>query len=256
MNKKNIIIYLEILVTVALIFLLFYYIVFPNLDIINNNSGVLSVIFSGLVAIATIIYAILTWKLVSINEDLKNPDVIIDFEPSSKWINFVYIIIKNIGKEPAYNIKFNINPDFEYSKGKYLSKLGFMKGIKYLAPNAEKKSFLMSMAEKNDGKMKPFDIKISYKNKKGKELENICNFDFSEWSDMSEIGKDPMEVISKSIESISKTLNDVTNVHLNNKVQVETFNQDDIKKIKEKKEKYFEEKRRESEKENKLNKKK
>lgn len=241
MNKKNIISALGFIIVIAIVLLSLYYIVIPNLNFINANSGALSVLFSGLVAIATMIYAILTWKLVSINEDLKNPDVIINFEPSSKWISFVYIIIKNIGKEPAYDIKFDIEPDFEFSKGKYLSELGFMKGIKYLGPNAEKKSFLMSMAEKNEGKLKPFDIGISYKNKKGKQLENICSFDFSEWSGMSEIGEDPMEVISKSMKTISKTLDKVANPHLGNKIQVETFNQDDIKKIKKDKEEKYKE---------------
>jgi len=35
------------------------------LKLLNQNIGVLTVIFSAMVSIATVVYAILTWKLVS-----------------------------------------------------------------------------------------------------------------------------------------------------------------------------------------------
>ena len=35
------------------------------LEFLNQNSGAFSVLFSGLVALATVVYVVLTWKLVS-----------------------------------------------------------------------------------------------------------------------------------------------------------------------------------------------
>jgi hypothetical protein len=35
------------------------------IEIINQNSGLMTLLFSGVVAVSTLIYAILTWQLVS-----------------------------------------------------------------------------------------------------------------------------------------------------------------------------------------------
>lgn len=225
-----------LLFTVSIVFIgVIIYFTYQNLDFLNANSGALTLIFSSLVAIATIAYVFLTWKLVTINEELREPNIIVDFQPSSKWINFIDIIIKNIGQNSAYNIEFEITPDYEYSKGKYLSKLNFMKGINYLPPGREFKSFLMSMIEKNEGKMKPFDIKVKFENKKGKKLEAVYSFDFSQLKGISQIGDDPMEIISKSIKNISDNLDRVIRFH--DRLKVEQYTQEDIKKINEESEK-------------------
>jgi len=116
------------------------------MEFLNENSGAFAVIFSALVAIATIVYAILTWKLVSetrkMREAQTEPKVSVTIQPREEWINFIDMVIQNIGLGPAYNIKFEINSDFEYMKGKFLSELGFMKnGLKYLALNQKLQFF-------------------------------------------------------------------------------------------------------------------
>ncbi len=116
------------------------------LEFLNQNSGAFAVMFSALVAIATIVYAILTWKLVSetrkMRETQTEPKVSVTIQPREEWINFIDMVIQNIGLGPAYNIKFEVSPDFEYAKGKFLSDLGFMKnGLRYLAPNQNYNSF-------------------------------------------------------------------------------------------------------------------
>ena len=117
-----------------------------GLEFLNQNSGAFAVIFSAVVAIATIVYAILTWRLVSetrkMREAQTEPKISATIQPREEWINFIDMVIQNIGLGPAYNIKFEINPDFEYIKGKFLSELGFMKNaLKYLAPNQKLQFF-------------------------------------------------------------------------------------------------------------------
>jgi hypothetical protein len=52
------------------------------------------------------------------------------------------MVIQNVGLGPAYNIKFKLDPDFEYGEGKFLSDLGFVRnGLKYLAPNQKLQFF-------------------------------------------------------------------------------------------------------------------
>lgn len=130
-----------------------------GLEFLNQNSGAFAVIFSAIVAFSTVIYAILTWKLVSETRKMRKvqtePKVSVIIQPREEWINFIDMIIQNIGLGPAYNIKFEVNPDFEYAKGKFLSELGFMKnGLKYLAPNQKLQFFLTSMTENSEEKAK------------------------------------------------------------------------------------------------------
>jgi hypothetical protein len=130
-----------------------------DLEYLNQNSGAISVIFSAFVALATIVYAILTWKLVSetrkMREAQTEPKISTTIQPSEEWINFIDMIIQNIGLGPAYNIHFKISPDFEYEKGKFLSELGFVKsGLKYLAPNQKFQFFLTSIVEDFEEKIK------------------------------------------------------------------------------------------------------
>ena len=64
-----------------------------SLESLNRNSGVFNVIFSGLVAFSTIIYAFLTWSLVletrKMREAQTEPNIIITIQPSEEWINFI-----------------------------------------------------------------------------------------------------------------------------------------------------------------------
>lgn len=115
-------------------------------EFLNENNGAFAVIFSAVVAIATVVYAFLTWRLVSetrkMREAQTEPKVSVTIQPREEWIKLIDMVIQNIGLGPAYNIKFEINPDFECMKGKFLSELGFMKnGLKYLAPNQKLQFF-------------------------------------------------------------------------------------------------------------------
>lgn len=95
------------------------------LEFLGQNESAFTVIFSALVAIATLVYAILTWRLVSetrkMREAQTEPNISVTIQPREEWMNFVDLIIQNIGLGPAYNIKFEINPDFKTFTGKFLS---------------------------------------------------------------------------------------------------------------------------------------
>ena len=181
-------------------------------EFLNENSGAFAVIFSAAVAIATIVYAILTWKLVSetrkMREAQTEPKVSVTIQPREEWINLIDMVIQNIGLGPAYNIKFEINPDFEYIKGKFLSELGFMKnGLKYLAPNQKLQFFLTSMIgnfeEKNK---KPFEIRVTYQNSIGKTYKDVYMIDFSQLIGLSQLGEPPLYKIAKNVEEIKKDI--------------------------------------------------
>lgn len=229
-NKKNIVIFVIGIVVVGI----FLYLIYQNLNFLNDNAGAISLIFSGLVAIATIFYAILTWKLVTINEKMREPNVIVDFQPRKEWVNFMDIVIKNIGEFPAFDIKFNINPDFEYAKGKFLSQLGYMRGISYLAPKKTIRSFITSMAEDFEKKKVPFEIEVSYaKCSGGTRKTSNFRFDLSELEGLSQIGEDPMHKIAKNLEELKNCICPVTRGQ--KRVQTEVYTKEEVEKEKKKK---------------------
>lgn len=186
------------------------------LEFLNQNVGVFTIIFSALVTIATVVYAILTWKLVSETKKMREaqtePNISVTIQPREEWINFIDMIIQNIGLGPAYNIKFKINPDFEYAKGMSLSELGFMRnGLKYLAPNQKLQFFLTSMVENFEEKTKTlFEIKVSYQNSASKTYEDLYLIDFSQLVGLSQLGEPHVYKIAKNIENIQKDIHNLS----------------------------------------------
>lgn len=182
-------------------------------------------------ALATVVYALLTWKLVSETRKMREvqtePKVSAIIQPEEQWLNFIDLIIQNIGLGPAYNIKFEVNPDFEDRHMK-LSEIGFIKnGLKYLAPNQKIQFFLTSLVERYEEKVKkPFEIKITYQNFIGKTYNDIYWIDFSQQSGTCQLGKPPLYKIAENIEEIQKDINRISNG--SNKISVIAYTKKEI----------------------------
>ena len=187
-----------------------------ELEFLNQNSGAFVVVFSAVVAIATIVYAILTWRLVSETIKMRKvqtePKISVTIQPSDAWINFVDMVIQNIGSGAAYDIKFRANPDFEYKKGNFLSDFGFMRnGLEYLAPNQKLQFFLTIMTENFKEKIKTFfEITVTYHNSTGKTYEDIYLIDFSHLDGLRNAGEPPMYKLAKNVENIQKDIHNLS----------------------------------------------
>lgn len=85
----------------------------------------LQIVFSAVVTLSTVVYSILTWKLVSetrkIREFQITPDVNVYFERSEADASFVYIVFKNSGLGHARKVKFRIVQDFKFYDFPHLS---------------------------------------------------------------------------------------------------------------------------------------
>jgi len=202
-------------------------------DFLKENSGAFTVIFSALIAIATIVYAVLTWRLVSetikMREAQTEPKVSVTIQPREEYINFIDMVIQNIGLGPAYDVKFKVDPDFEYAEGKFLSELGFMKnGLGYLAPNQKLQFFLTSMTENFEEKTKKhFEIRVTYKNSGDKKYEDIYTIDFSQLIGLSQL-KPPLYKIAENIEKIQK---DIQNLATDfSRLKVIKYTKEDVEK--------------------------
>lgn len=163
-------------------------------------------------AIATAVLAaatiVLTWETRRMREVQSEPDVFVQLEPEPGNIPDIYLVIGNIGQGAAYNIKFDINPDYEYQKGKLLSELSYINdGISYLARNQIIKSHLIWLHANNrlpfEKLYTPFNIVVKYENKRGKKYTRIYPIDLGQFKDLTSVS---LPSIPKNIEKIEEHL--------------------------------------------------
>ena len=190
------------------------------LTFLNENSGAIGVVFSALVTTATLVYAILTWKLVNETRRMRKAQtdakVTVRVEPRKEMINFIDFIICNEGMGPAYNVQFNLKPHSLQIKDESIidkiNSLGFIQnGIKYLSPNQEIRTFLTSLLENFEKKIDTkFYIYISYRNASGEQSEDNYLIDMSIFKGINQLGKPPLYSIAKSLEEIQKDFHNIS----------------------------------------------
>src|SRR5690349_21458187 len=147
------------------------------LDLLNRNSGAFNVVFSLLVTVATVFYAILTRRLVQetvqMREAQTEPSVVVRVEPHQIHLNLVMLIIENAGSGPAFDVRLSADPDFRTDTKQPLSALGFFKhGFRYLAPRQQIQTFLINLIgkgeeiERTDGTLR-FKVTVKYRSAAG-----------------------------------------------------------------------------------------
>jgi len=181
------------------------------LQFLNNNSGSILAILTLALVIITGIYVHLTRKMVKetriMREIQSEPNISIYYK-SEEHIGLIDIVIKNIGQGPAFNIQFEVDPDFKYTEKKNISELNLFKiGLKYLAPNQEITFFLNSLVAIMEKKLcMNFDLTVKYSNAAGKSLQNTYNIDLSEILGLRHVGEPPLKKIGDQLEKINNEI--------------------------------------------------
>lgn len=147
----------------------------------------LQLVFSGLVAMSTVVYALLTWKLVNetrkIREFQITPDINVYFEISETNASFFYIVIENMGLGVALNVNFNIKKDFQNYDDEFykLSSKGIItKGLKNFYPKQRFRYFFTDLSHNHEKKLTDsINLQVSYedilKGKYTKQFELILD---------------------------------------------------------------------------------
>jgi hypothetical protein len=190
------------------------------LDYLNNNSGAITVVFTAVVALSTVVYAWLTSVLVKetmkIREVQTEPLIEIIIEPLEEAINIIRLRIKNIGLGPAKNVSFKSSV---LKGGEGAEKLlleftdvnFFKKGLTYLGPNQQVHSRYTQMAKNHEEKIKSvFQFDIKYESITGKPYNETAIIDMSEMIGMCQLGTPNLYSIAKSLENIQRILEHVT----------------------------------------------
>lgn len=186
---------------------------------LNSNSGALTVIFTAVVTISTVAYAILTWSLVSETKKMREvqtePRIELTLKPLDFAINIVRLHVRNIGLGPAKNVKFTSNvasggAGAEKLLGEF-NKANFLKtGLKYFGPGHELHSGYTQITQDFDAKIASvFIYDIKYESVTGKKHSDQVTIDISELKGMNQLGKPTLYAIAQSIENIQKDFSHV-----------------------------------------------
>lgn len=184
------------------------------IDFLNMNSGALNVVFTGVVTVATAVYAALTWKLVTetrlMREVQTEPKLAVTLRSIDEAIHIVRLHFRNIGQGPALKVKFTPRVDVgnEISSAllEEFTKPNFFKtGLAYFGPGQERISMYTQLHENHDAKLSTvlaFDVE--YESVTGKKYRDTLMVDLSEYKGTHQLGKPHLYSLAQSLEKLQK----------------------------------------------------
>lgn len=204
-------------------------------NFLNQNAGVLSTVFSGIVMLATVVYAILTASLVTetrrMREAQTEPTMEVTASPREEYVNIMTLRVKNIGLGPAYNLRFKLRGESQtsgendliedFSRSQFLSK-----GLRYLGPGQELQSGYTQMTKNFAEKIKArLIVEVTYSSATGKSYTDAIPIHFEEFEGYGTIGTPHLYSIAKSLEKIERNIDHLTTRFRH--LRVDTYSNED-----------------------------
>ena len=222
------------------------------IDFLNNNAGVLMLIFTAMVAFSTVVYAFLTWRLVSETRKLREvqtePKIHITLESLDFAINIVRLNIKNIGLGPASDLQFESavisgGESAEKLLQEFTSPNFFKSGLRHFGPGQNIHSRDTQVTDDFEGKSASIlSFKLRYKSATGKQYNEEIIIDMSEIKGISQLGKPNLYSIANSLE---KMQNDIGHIVTGfRRLSVDIYSSDDREQEREAMKKRLEEQKR------------
>jgi hypothetical protein len=187
-----------------------------TVNFLNQNAGVLSTVFSGIVMFATVIYAILTASLVTETRHMREvqtePKMEVIASTREEFISFITLRVKNIGLGPAYNVRFVLRGESQsagekeliqdFSRSQFLSK-----GLRYLGPGNELQSGFTQMTNNFAEKIKArLIVDVTYNSSSGKLYTDSIPIYFEEFEGYGTLGTPHLYAIVQSLEKIERNI--------------------------------------------------
>lgn len=202
------------------------------LDFLNKNSGALTVLFTAVVTISTVVYSILTGKLVSETTKMRQvqtePKIEITIKPFDFAINIVRLHVRNIGLGPAINVTFNMKVisggEIAQTLIDEFSKANFLQiGLKYFGPAQERYSHYTQLTQQYNEKIESIIvIEISYQSTTGVKYIEQSIVDMSELKGAYQLGTPNLYSMAKSLEKIQKDICHIVSGHKKISAQIYT----------------------------------
>lgn len=205
------------------------------LNFLNQNAGVITTVFSGIVMLATVVYAILTATLVTetrrMREAQTEPRIEVIASPLEESVNIFILRVKNIGLGPAYDVQFTLHGMSQtsgeneliqdFSRSQFLSK-----GLRYLGPGQGLQSSFTQINQNFVEKIKAcLIVGIKYKSSIGKIYTDTIFLHFDEFEGYGTIGTPPFYSIAKSLEKIERNIDHLATGY--QRMKVDTYSNED-----------------------------
>lgn len=186
------------------------------IDITGTDN--LIAIFTGVVAVTTVIYMIITgWLALETRRMRKaqtEPKVSLQLELTDRaGHGGLQLAIRNEGMGSAQDIRFKFSGDPNYfvksGVRKPITELPIIRdGMSYLAPGRNF-TFVLGWLFGDDfrrAEERPWEFNITYKNSSGKQFKDTYTLDFSDFSELIIGGGDPLRKIEGHLDSLNKEL--------------------------------------------------
>ena len=178
----------------------------------------LLLVFSGLVALSTLVYAVLTWKLVTetrkMREAQTEPKVSVFVELNDQFFAGVDLVIWNVGQGPAHNIHFAFQGDpAVFGDDRPLDQLPVIKnGLSYLAPNQTFRFMLGALVGQHFERAirSPWSFDVTYGNQAGRAHRDSYTVDFSQFAQLHVGGRAPLHKIERHLEALQRDVHNLT----------------------------------------------
>jgi hypothetical protein len=221
---------------------------------LTENSGALSILFSAAVTVATVVYAILTWKLVTetrlLREAQTEPRIEITAQPFETAFHLLRLQVRNTGLGPAQRLRFRIKViEGGEPAQRMLSELTkpnfFAKGLEYFGPGQERFSAFTNMTVDHNAKVAAvFEVMMRYEGATGKRYEASTFIDMAEWKGAQKLGTPSLHKIANSIDKLQRDIGHLASGF--RRLEVDAYTQDDRDRENDELRQRYEDERRES----------
>ncbi len=216
------------------------------IELIQPYQEIATLIFSAVVALSTVIYAVLTALLVLETRQMRRvqtePKLVAFVEPREEFINFAHLYIQNIGSGPAFDVSFQLSakPDDEGAQIliKDFSESRFIEtGIEYLGSGQRMQSRYTAFTEEFDKKIKAtFTVTVKYKSSANRKYSHSYNIDMSQFEGVGGLGTPHMYSIAQSLKKLQEDVNKITSGH--RRLKVDSYSHDDREREKREREEF------------------
>ena len=185
---------------------------------LNANSGVVGLLFSFVVAGATVAYVVLTRQLVretrATREEQIEAHIAVRVQANQIAFGFLDLIVENLGPAPAYDVTFKFHPDVQLEDNPpyRLSDIGFLRnGVRYLPPHQPLATYLIRMIgipnERLEGPSRlNFTVEVRYQDALKRDYHEQFEIDFAHLVGMTRLGSPPLPEMEKHLKKIAESL--------------------------------------------------
>lgn len=175
-----------------------------NQGALGAFQGILSLVLTFVVAIATIVYVVETRRIRQADTE---PALSIYTVPHDAYIMILELVVMNYGRGAARNVVFTVEGDSDELQARGVQGLDVLKRLSYLPPG-ERLRFFFGEAGKllPAPKMKPIVIKAAFETEAGKKRKAEFVLDAQQYDGAKRVGEPPEYTSAKALNKIADAL--------------------------------------------------